>query len=591
MSLAVTRYRDARLVGWLATLAISVAGTAFTARAMHGDELKPHPVFEKEIVKYETADAKTPPPADSLVFIGSSSIVYWNLPKSFPGLPVVNRGLDGARIVDATYLCERIVHKYQPRVVVLYAGDNDLAEGELTPEAVFANYRTFVAKAHALMPKTRIVFISLKPSIERWPLIDSIRKTNGLIQEYSQSDPLVTFVDVDRPMSGADGKPRKELFRDGLHLSPRGYHLWDSLVAPHLKPEVEPLAVTEPAGDATMDKDLVQGELGQKLDEHMTTLAKDGFSGVLLVAKGGAVVIAKGYGLGNREKQIPFTSTTVFDIGSITKQFTGAAITKLEMQAKLSANDKLSKYFDVPPDKAEITLFQLLTHSAGLQGDFGGDYEPAAREALVRQVLESKLLFAPGTRHRYANSGFSILAAIVEKVSGQTYEAFLREQLWLPAGMEHTGYRLPQWPAETIAHGYRGATDWGTPLDKLWAEDDPYWNLRGNGGVLSTVWDMYRWDRALRGDTILSADAKDRMLARRVKEGPILRLWYSYGWSLRDMCADLRVAEHNGGNGIFFADFIRYLDDDTVIIAASNRAEDSEGDYIRGITRVVFPGE
>ncbi len=243
----------------------------------------------------------------------------------------------------------------------------------------------------------------------------------------------------------------------------------------------------------------------------------------------------------------------------------------------------------MPPDKAEITLHHLLTHSAGLKGDFGGDYEPAARDALVQQALESKLLFPPGTRHRYANSGFSILAAIVEKVSGQTYEVYLREQLWLPSGMEHTGYRLPQWQAGTIAHGYRGTTDWGTPLDKLWADDGPYWNLRGNGGVLSTVWDMYRWHQALEGDKILSTDAKAKMLARRVKEGPILRTWYSYGWSLRDTRRGTRVAEHNGGNGIFFADFVRYLDDGVVIIVASNRSEDAEGDYVGGITKLVLP--
>ncbi len=354
-------------------------------------------------------------------------------------------------------------------------------------------------------------------------------------------------------------------------------------------PVFEKEIVAPAVKEVALDQDVVQGKLGNKLHEHMTGLAKDGFSGALLVAKGNTVVIAKGYGLANREQQVPFTSTTVFDIGSITKQFTGAAIAKLRMQGKLSEDDKLSKYFDVPPDKAEITLHHLLTHSAGLKGDFGGDYEPAARDALVQQALESKLLFPPGTRHRYANSGFSILAAIVEKVSGQTYEAYLREQLWLPSGMEHTGYRLPQWQASTIAHGYRGTSDWGTPLDKLWADDGPYWNLRGNGGVLSTVWDMYRWHQALEGDKVLSTDAKAKMLARRVKEGPISRTWYSYGWSLRDTRRGTRVAEHNGGNGIFFADFIRYLDDGVVIIVASNRSEDAEGDYVGGITKLVLP--
>ncbi|MEX2114734.1 MAG: serine hydrolase [Pirellulales bacterium] len=338
------------------------------------------------------------------------------------------------------------------------------------------------------------------------------------------------------------------------------------------------------------DKDIVEGELGQRLHEHMSKRAADGFSGVLFVAKHGNVVIAKGYGFANRETQVPFTSATVFDIGSITKQFTGAAIARLEMQGKLSADDKLPKFFgNVPADKSEITLFRLLTHSAGLQGDFGGDYETAPREWLVRKALESKLVFPPGTEHRYANSGFSMLAAVVEQVSGQPYESFLREQLWLPAGMQHTGYRLPNWSADVVAHGYRDGKDWGTPLDKHWATDGPYWNLRGNGGVLSTVWDMYRWHQALAGDKVLSANIKEKMYTRRVKEGRYSKSWYSYGWSLRDTPRGTRVIEHNGGNGIFFADFVRYVDDDIVIIAASNRSEDAESDYMRGIAKVVFP--
>jgi CubicO group peptidase (beta-lactamase class C family) len=338
------------------------------------------------------------------------------------------------------------------------------------------------------------------------------------------------------------------------------------------------------------DTDVVNGDLGQNLHEHMTGLAEQGFSGVLLVAKDGKVVIAKGYGLAHREANTPFTSTTVFDIGSITKQFTGAAIARLEMQGKLSADDKLSKFFpNTPPDKAEITLHHLLTHTAGLQGDFGGDYEAASREWIVEQALTSKLLTPPGKRHRYSNSGFSLLAAIVEQVSGQSYEVFLREQLWLPAGMLHTGYRLPKWPTESIARGYRDDKDWGTPLDKRWAEDGPYWNLRGNGGVLSTVWDMYRWHLALADDKVFSADARERMFARTVKEGPFSKYWYNYGWSLHDTPRGTRVTEHNGGNGIFFADFVRYIDEGTVIIAASNRSEDAEGNYMEEIRKLVFP--
>jgi CubicO group peptidase (beta-lactamase class C family) len=343
-----------------------------------------------------------------------------------------------------------------------------------------------------------------------------------------------------------------------------------------------------------VDQDVVEGPLGQRLDEAMRKRAERGFSGVLLVAVKGKVVIAKGYGLADRDGRIPFTSSTVFDIGSITKQFTGAAIARLEMQGKLAPNDPLSKYFaNAPADKADITLYQLLTHSAGLKGDFGGDYDVMSRDAIVERVMQSKLLYPPGTEHRYSNSGFSMLAAVVEQVSGQSYEAFLREQLFLPAGMEQTGYRLPLWRPESIAHGYRGKdktglVDDGTPLEKHWADDGPYWNLRGNGGLLSTVWDLYRWHLALSGDKVLSEPIKVRLYARKVKEDPEAKSWYSYGWSLSDTRRGTRVIEHNGGNGIFFADFVRYVDDDVVIIAASNRSEDAEGMYLDGIKSRVF---
>lgn len=338
-----------------------------------------------------------------------------------------------------------------------------------------------------------------------------------------------------------------------------------------------------------LDVDRVDGPLGAKLDEHMRKRAEAGFSGVLLVAQNGNVVIAKGYGFADRERHIPFTSGTVFDIGSITKQFTGAAIARLESQRKLSTDDKLGKFFDhVPEDKQQITLFHLLTHSAGFQGDFGGDYESATREWIVEQALRSKLLFSPGHGHRYANSGFSLLAAVIELVTGQPYEAYLREQLWLPAGMNETGYRLPKWDPDTIAHGYQGKTDWGTPLDKKWADDGPYWNLRGNGGVLSTVWDLYRWDQSLRADAVLSKESKEKMFSRKVKESPNSGSWYSYGWVLTDSPRATKVIEHNGGNGVFYADFIRYVEEGIVFLCASNRSEDASGGYVRGIKDAVF---
>src|SRR5215203_3290061 len=144
--------------------------------------------------------------------------------------------------------------------------------------------------------------------------------------------------------------------------------------------------------------------LGEKLDAHMSRLEAYGFSGSLLVAKGGEVILDKGYGFADAQRKAPFTAETAFDVGSITKQFTASAILKLEMQGKLAVSDPISKWFEgVPDDKRGITLHHLLTHSAGLVDILGDDYDEMPRDRLVKGALGSKLLWAPGTRYQYSN--------------------------------------------------------------------------------------------------------------------------------------------------------------------------------------------
>jgi CubicO group peptidase (beta-lactamase class C family) len=330
-------------------------------------------------------------------------------------------------------------------------------------------------------------------------------------------------------------------------------------------------------------------DLRQELDQLMSRLEAYGFSGSLLVARNGRVLLEKGYGWADRERRVPFTAETVFDIGSITKQFTGAAILKLEMAGKLKVTDPISKYFeDVPGDKAGITLHHLLTHSAGLQGGFGGDYEEMPRDRLVKEALASKLLWPPGTRYRYSNAGFSLLAAVVEIVSGQPYETFLQERLFKPAGMTKTGYKAPHWQPASLAHGYNAEGDWGTPLDHAWAPDGPWWNLRGNGGILSTVGDLYRWHQALEGEKILSAAAKEKYYAPHVPEDEEGSSFYGYGWAISKTPRGTRLIAHNGGNGIFAADFRRYVDEGIVIVIGSNRSDFSSIAIDPEIARLLF---
>ncbi|HVG08365.1 MAG TPA: serine hydrolase domain-containing protein [Thermoanaerobaculia bacterium] len=332
----------------------------------------------------------------------------------------------------------------------------------------------------------------------------------------------------------------------------------------------------------------VRTPLGEKLDTHMSRLEAYGFSGSLLVAKGGEVILDKGYGFADAQGKVPFTADTAFDIGSITKQFTATAILKLEMQGKLSVSDPISKWFEgVPEDKKGITLHHLLTHSAGLEDVFGDDYEEMPRDRLVKAALGSKLLWAPGTRYRYSNAGYSLLATVVELASGKPYEEYVRENLWKPAGMTRTGYRLQA--KGPLAHGVDAdGKDWGTPLDKAWAPDGPWWNLRGNGGVLSTTGDLYKWHRALEGEAILSKEAKAKMFTPHVAEDEEGSSHYGYGWAISKTARGTREIAHNGGNGIFNADFRRYLDDGIVLIIGSNRADFRSVPAVVPITRLIF---
>jgi large-conductance mechanosensitive channel len=191
--------------------------------------------WEPAIRKFEAQDQEQMPPTGGVLFVGSSSVVGWDLPKCFPDLPVTGRGFGGSQIADSVHFADRIVLPYRPKVIVLYAGDNDIAAGK-SPRQVLADYQQFVKKVHDALPDTRIVFVAIKPSIRRWHLVDKMREANRLVRAVTEKDERLVYVDVDGPMIGSDGKPRAELFKpDGLHLNAEGYKLWSALVRPHLK--------------------------------------------------------------------------------------------------------------------------------------------------------------------------------------------------------------------------------------------------------------------------------------------------------------------------------------------------------------------
>ncbi|MBK8472560.1 MAG: beta-lactamase family protein [Sphingobacteriales bacterium] len=190
--------------------------------------------------------------------------------------------------------------------------------------------------------------------------------------------------------------------------------------------------------------------------------------------------ISKGYGFSDVEKANQNSPNTIFDIGSITKQFTAAAILKLEMQGKLSIDDKISKYFGgLPLDKQQISIHDLLRHQSGLISNVGRDFEKISEKEFLDKVFNSELQFPVGSSFSYSNIGYSLLAVIVEKTSNQSYEIFIYENLCKPSQMEMTGYTRPAFDNNLIAVGYeRDNKLWGKPTDKEWDTSSPYWHLK-----------------------------------------------------------------------------------------------------------------
>ena len=317
------------------------------------------------------------------------------------------------------------------------------------------------------------------------------------------------------------------------------------------------------------------GSVGRFLDRTLPA----GASGTL-VAVHGTTVYCQGFGWSDRRARVAAGCDTVYDIGSMTKQFTAAAIVKLEMLGKLDVHDPIGRYLGpVPPDKAGITVQQLLTHTAGLVDALGGDYEPLTRRQLVADALASPLRSAPGSAYHYSNVGYSLLAAIVQEAAGMGYERFLASHLFAPAGMTQTGYVLPRWRRSDVAVEYdaRGRAQ-GRPFDHPWAASGPWWNLRGNGGMLSTARDLVRWHRALQHATVLDRQAQRELFRPRVREEPGGDSRYGYGWVLLETVLG-RVAWHNGGNGWSYGEVARVLGEGTMVFWVTNRVRNDEAGW------------
>lgn len=192
--------------------------------------------WTKDMAAFAAQDAAAPSAPGCVLFLGSSSIRLWKtLATDFPGLPAVNRGFGGSQIVDSIVHFDRVVLPHHPRLIVFYAGTNDIAAGK-SPEQVAEDFQTLCAKIHAARPEAKILFISIQYAPSRWHLRDRMAAANAAIAKFCAADPRRSFVDTNPAMLAADGRPDESLYSaDRLHMAPGGYAVWTKLLAPLVK--------------------------------------------------------------------------------------------------------------------------------------------------------------------------------------------------------------------------------------------------------------------------------------------------------------------------------------------------------------------
>lgn len=293
-------------------------------------------------------------------------------------------------------------------------------------------------------------------------------------------------------------------------------------------------------------------QLPAQLDTLLTGYEAEGFSGTVLVAKDGRVVLHKGYGLADRDRGIRNDTNTRFEIASLTKPFTAAAILQLEERGALATSDLLSRHLGAfPPSKSAATIHHLATHTGGLVPEGASLSYGDDREAFIDSVKNVATESAPGERYRYTNAGYSTLAAIVEKASGMTFEAYAREHLFPRAGLRSAHFRGDRDPHDAL--GY---------VDKLSTPPPYQWGVRGSGGMIMTVEDLYRWHRALHEGRVLPKQQVEKMFHAWPTEG--------YGWHVAKDASGRRLISKGGGMTEYASQVLYYPDERVVIVWASN---------------------
>lgn len=327
-----------------------------------------------------------------------------------------------------------------------------------------------------------------------------------------------------------------------------------------------------------------QADLAAKVDEYMAAQVKvNHWSGTALIARDGAILLSKGYGMANRELEVANSPQTKFRLGSITKQFTATAILLLEERGKLKVEDAVCKYLDPCPAAWQpVTIHHLLTHTSGIPSYTNRpDYrrtmhESRNKEQMMAGIRDLPLEFHVGDRFKYNNSGYFLLGMIIEKASGRDYAAFLRANIFDPLGMKDSGYDVPSEILPGRAAGY--LRQGSTVVNAAYLDmGQPY----AAGALYSTVEDLYTWDQALAAGKLLSAKSYEKMWTPSKDT-------YAYGWVVT--AGKRKTIGHGGGINGFSTNITRFPDDHACVIVLSNLENGNAGRVSRDLA-AIFLGE
>jgi CubicO group peptidase (beta-lactamase class C family) len=321
-----------------------------------------------------------------------------------------------------------------------------------------------------------------------------------------------------------------------------------------------------------------------KLEELMSAYAQQHkFNGAVLVAYKGKVLLDKGYGLLNASDKTPNDRNSIFQIGSITKQFTATVILKLQEEKKLNVKDNLSKYFPDYPKGDSITLEQLLTHTSGIYSYTSDENfmanevsKPADRKKMMALFKDKPLQFSPGTQWQYSNSAYSLLGYIIEDVAGMPYEKAVRKYIFNPLTLHHSGFDFTHLNSKNKATGYFWLTNENNTPAPIVDSSVSY----SAGAIYSTTGDLYKWHQSLQANIIITNASKE------TAHTPVKNK-YGYGWGI-DSIAGKKTVGHGGGIHGFNSNMVSIPDDNTCVILLANAANPNLDKITKSIFAILY---